>query len=51
MGELNVGSCGLDSCASGQGSLVGSCGHGNEPSSSMEGREFLDKSNESYLLS
>jgi hypothetical protein len=28
--------CGLDSSGSGQGRVVGSCEHGNEPSGSME---------------
>jgi hypothetical protein len=32
------GGCGLDS----SGSEWGSCGHGNEPSGSIKGREFLD---------
>jgi hypothetical protein len=37
-----VGRCGLDSFGSGWGLEVGSCEHGNEPSSSIKGREFLD---------
>jgi len=34
--------CGLDSCGSVQGPVVGSCEHGNEPLGSIEGGEFLD---------
>jgi hypothetical protein len=33
--------CGLDSFGSGEGPLVGSCDHSNEPSGSIKGREFL----------
>jgi hypothetical protein len=31
----------MDSSGSGYGPLVGSCGHGNEPSGSITGEEFL----------
>jgi hypothetical protein len=34
--------CGLDASASGQGPVVGSYGHGNEPSGTIEGGEFLN---------
>jgi hypothetical protein len=33
--------CGLDSVDSGQGSEAGSCEHGNEPSGSINGDNFL----------
>jgi hypothetical protein len=33
--------CELDSCGSLYGLVVGSCEHGNEPSGSMKGGEFL----------
>jgi hypothetical protein len=29
--------CGLDSCGSGQGPVVGPCEHGNEPLGSIKG--------------
>jgi hypothetical protein len=32
----------LDSSGSGQGQAAGSCEHGNDPSGSIKGREFLD---------
>jgi hypothetical protein len=38
-----VGGCGLDSSGSGQGLLMVSCEHGNEPSGYMKGGEFLDQ--------
>jgi hypothetical protein len=34
--------CKLDSSASGQGQVAGSCGHDNELSSSIKGGEFLE---------
>jgi hypothetical protein len=37
-----VGRCGLNSFGSGEGPVVGPCEHGNEPSGSIKGREFLD---------
>jgi hypothetical protein len=37
-----VGRCGLDSSGSGQVTVVGCCEHGNEPSRSIKGEEFLD---------
>jgi hypothetical protein len=37
-----VGRCGLDASGSGQGSVAGPCGHGNEPSGSIKGRVFID---------
>jgi hypothetical protein len=37
-----VGICGLDSSGSGYGSVAGRCEHGNGPSVSMKGEEFLD---------
>jgi hypothetical protein len=33
---------GLDSSDSEQGPVAGNCEHGNEPSGSIKGREFLD---------
>jgi len=50
-GEDNIGldlretgwiSCGPDSCDSGYGPLAGPCEHGNEPTDSTKGGEFLD---------
>jgi len=35
-----VWGCGLDSCDSGLGPVVGFCEYNNEPSSSIKGREF-----------
>jgi hypothetical protein len=37
-----VGRCGLDASGSGYGPVAGSCKHGNEPSGSIKGGEFLD---------
>jgi len=37
-----IGNCGLDTSSSGQGPVVSSCEHGNEPSGSTKGGEFLD---------
>jgi hypothetical protein len=37
-----VGRCGLDSSGSGQGPVVGSWEHDNEPSGSIKGGEFFD---------
>jgi hypothetical protein len=37
-----VGMYGLDASGSGQGQVADSCEHGNEPSGSTKGREFLD---------
>jgi hypothetical protein len=34
--------CGLDASGSGQGQVAGSCEHGNEPSSSVTDREFIN---------
>jgi len=36
------GSCGLDASGSGYGPVEGCCEHGNEPSGSIKGVEFLD---------
>jgi len=33
----------LDAYGSGQGPLAGTCEHGNEPSGSIQGGEFLDQ--------
>jgi hypothetical protein len=33
---------GLDSSGSGQGPVTGPCKHGNEPSGSIKGGQFLD---------
>jgi len=38
-----VWGCGLNSCGSGQGLVVVTCEHVNEPSSAVKGREFLAK--------
>jgi hypothetical protein len=37
-----MGRRGLDSSGSGQGPVAGCCEHGNEPSGSIKGGEFLD---------
>jgi hypothetical protein len=37
-----VENCGLHSSGSGEGPVVDSCEHGNEPSGSIKGREFTD---------
>jgi hypothetical protein len=37
-----VRKCGLDASGSGQGAMVGSCEHGNEPLGSIKGRELTD---------
>jgi hypothetical protein len=37
-----MGECGLDASESGQGPVVGSCEHGNEPSGFIKGEEFSD---------
>jgi hypothetical protein len=36
-----AGGCGLDSSASGQRPVTGSCEHGNEPFGSIKGGEFV----------
>jgi hypothetical protein len=36
-----VGMCGLDASGSGQGPVAGSNEHGNKPSGSIKGGEFL----------
>jgi hypothetical protein len=35
--------CGLDSTASGQGPVAGSCEHDNEPSGSIEGGDLVEQ--------
>jgi hypothetical protein len=37
-----VGGCGQEFSYKGQEPVVSSCEHGNEPSDSMKGAEFLD---------
>jgi hypothetical protein len=37
-----VGRCGLDTSESGQGPVTGCFEHGNEPSGSTKGKEFLE---------
>jgi hypothetical protein len=37
-----MGRCGLVARGSGQGSVAGSCEHGNEPSGSIKCGEFLE---------
>jgi hypothetical protein len=41
---------GLDAPGSVQGPVAGCCEHGNEPSGSIKGREFLDKLSDCQLL-
>jgi hypothetical protein len=41
-----IGWEGLDSSGSGQGPVAGCCEHGNEPSGSIKGGEFLDQLSE-----
>jgi hypothetical protein len=38
-----VDRCGLDASELEQGPVAGYCDHGNEPSGSMKGGEFLDR--------
>jgi hypothetical protein len=45
-----VGRCGLGASGSGYGPATGSCEHGNEPSSSIKGGEFLDQLSDYQLL-
>jgi hypothetical protein len=45
-----VGRCGLDASGSGQGTVLRSCEHGNEPSSSIKGGEFIDSLSACQLL-
>jgi hypothetical protein len=40
--EIVTGRCELDVSGSEQEPVAGSCEHGNEPSSSMKGRELVD---------
>jgi hypothetical protein len=40
--EKRIWGYGLDSYCLGQGPVVGTCEHGNEPSSFTKGEEFLD---------
>jgi hypothetical protein len=40
--EIYWGKCEVDSFSSAKRLAVGPHGHGNEPSSSIEGREFLE---------
>jgi hypothetical protein len=42
--------CGLDSSGLGQGSVAGSCEHGNEPSDFMKCWKFLEWLCECWLL-
>jgi hypothetical protein len=37
-----VGICGLDLSGSGKGPMAGTCEHGNVPSGSIKGGEFLE---------
>jgi hypothetical protein len=37
-----VGECELESSGAGKGPVAGPCEHGNEPSGSIKGGEFLD---------
>jgi hypothetical protein len=45
-----VVTCGLDSSASGQGPVIGSCKHGKEPSGSIKGGKFIDQLNDYWFL-
>jgi hypothetical protein len=38
----SVGMCGLEASSSRQGAVAGTCEHGNKPSGSIKGGEFLD---------
>jgi len=38
-----VGRCGLDASGLGQRPVAGPCEHGNEPSGSIKGGEFLEE--------
>jgi hypothetical protein len=38
-----VGTCGLDSFGSRKRLVAGCCEHGNEPSGSIKGGEFIDE--------
>jgi hypothetical protein len=40
--EKQMVRCGLDSCGSGQGLMLGFCEHGIEPSDSIKGTVFLN---------
>jgi hypothetical protein len=42
LSEGGWGRCGLDSSGSDYGPVAGYCEYGNEPSSTVKGREFLD---------
>jgi hypothetical protein len=42
--------CGLDASDAGQGPAAGFCEHGNEPSGSIKGWEFLDQLSNYKLL-
>jgi hypothetical protein len=42
--------CGLNSSGSGQGPIVSSCKHGNEPSGSIKCWEFLERLSNCSLL-
>jgi hypothetical protein len=39
---MGVGDCGLDSCSSGWGPVVGFCERGDDPSGSIKEGKFLD---------
>jgi hypothetical protein len=45
-----VGRYRLDASCSVQGSVGGSCEHGNEPSGSIEGGEFIDWLNDCWFF-
>jgi hypothetical protein len=45
-----MGRCVLDSYGSGYALVVSCCEHGNEPSDSIKGGEFLDYLSHYYLL-
>jgi len=45
-----VGKRRLDASGSGQGPVVGCCGHGNEPLGSIKGGKFLDQLSDYYWL-
>jgi len=48
--ENRMSDCGLDSSGSGQGSVVGSCEHGNESAASIKCRYLVDRLSDCQLL-
>jgi hypothetical protein len=48
--NVRGGRCGVDASGSGWNPVTGCCEHGNEPSVSIKGGEFLDQLSEYFLL-